>query len=1144
MEASAEPVPDDYDYDLGDIKDGLLHVAPHRQHQEGCFDQRSSQPDHEPFTDPTAWQLLPRAEKTAFYEKFLSLPHHLQEYAKTQFTNMPDYCQAHAFQMFLTLDLDTLSQAIDSELQREHGAQEAASVAQEQAVEKARRQQLEAQRKQQQRQRRLQRQLGQQLVKQHRPQQQRSRSRSPYESRERNLAPKEWQHERARLINSKNFGKEARKIMEAPLVSAQQPVVPAIPAHPVPAPPIPVNPVPVCPIPARPLNGLLVLPMLPVLPATMLPVLPEVGEQAKDLGGISDKSEVSERETSSEGSTLNNRQSGGAEERKILPSTSTAATVATTREGKDWKSSRMVFVTGLRSSLTKQALLKVFSRCGKVAKIFITKKPPGYAYILFEHTADALKAVRKLHETHIGRQRMKVKVLKRKAIQKLLGKLQHSEESNSSSCTFIELPEIKNEPRPTDEEDIENTKKRRSLPAGDLRSKLLGKRSKTQKETTSKVLYESESPQKHDIAREPHAVPAIKTDNKEEENVDSKPIAFDKINGEIVTKSEVTSDKFNPKDVKACQREEKGVKLEYGENIRHDTKEKANDASARLKRRDESDDKERGLRVKKEQLKESMTGLDFIEPEIARFADFYLDYKESEGETPSAEEGDEVIIQLTMLGIENLQELLSIIEEDADESPTMEMWKDKFSESFIAIKFGSVPDLELIIKILIFHHKRSTKSTTSSTINPRVKTEDQLQLEAERCPEDDLKAGSVDSSSVRIPNTDGRHPSHQEEEEIDLFDSMMNAVADIFTTPNGIKLVKKPSSQKIDESRSSMNNLNIPLKGKTGEGEKSLIKWEEDKLAKARENEKRADQKEKEAAALREKERKLAMIQEKVIQKKRLEEWELEKKGRKRKAAEEPKIEDVFPQQHLIMPNASLQKVSKISDNTLKKQKKKVKVGSPLLHDKTDDREETTNPKHTTEAGPSKKMPGFLVSWFPDIPLSGREAGTNNCLDDPYNGTDFWQCHLCETLVPSVDSLNHHSLKVHNINCEYCDKKFFNEFNLTQHHAKRHDKMDDKKRQCPFCSEVISKRTFSSHSRKHNTEKDFECEACKLRFLTKRQLWQHSIAAHSEASPEGLLTEQKEEKEKCQNSELSCGVCQETFKTAGLMRRHKRLGCK
>ena len=1125
MEECAEPIPDDYDYDLGHIEDinDLLCVG-QQQQQEGCFDQRSpqqrdNQPYHEPSTDPTAWQLLPRAEKTAFYEKFLSLPHILQEYAKTQFTNMPDDCQAHAYQIFLTLDLDTLSQVIDSELQREREAQE-------QAAEEARRQQIEAQRRQQLvEQPRSQLQSRFSTFQQQSPsQQQRSRSRSPHESRGRNLAPKEWQQERARLICSKNFGKEARKIMEAPLVSAQQPVVPAIPAQPVPAPPIP----------ARPLNGL----------PPMLPVLPEVVEQAKDLGGISDKSKVSEREISSEGSTLNNRQSGGAEERKILPSASKAATIVTKKVDskrkerkqkkverkaaklaakrktaeeakkktkrvaddkmsqkqealKDWKPSRMVFVSGLRSSLTEQALLKVFTRCGNVAKIFLTKKPPGCAYILFEHTADALKAVRKRHETHSGE--MKVKVLERKAIQKLLGKLQHSEESNSSSCTFIELPEIKNEPRPTDEEDIKNTKKRRSLPAGDLRSKLLGKRSKTQKETTSKVLYESE---KHDIAREPHAVPETKTDNKEEENVDSKPITFDKINGEIVTQSEVNSDKFNPKDVKACQREETVVKLEYGENIRHETNEKANDASARLKRRDESDDKERDLRDTREQIKESMTGLDFIEPEIAKFADFYLDYKESEGETPTAEEGDEVIIQLTLLGIKNLQELLSIIEEDADESPTMEMWMDKFSKGFIAIKVGLVPDLELIIKILIFHHKRSTTFTSSNNINPREKPEDHLQQEAEICKEDDPNAGSVASSSLEVPNTNKQHPGLQEEEEaeeeIDLFDSMMNAVADIFTTPNGIKLVKKTSSrssEKKDESRSSMNNLNIPLKGKTGEGEESLRKWKEDELAEAKEKQKMADQKEKEAAALREKERELAMIQEAVIQKKRLEEWKLEKKGRKRKAAEEPEIEDIFPQQHHIMHNASPQKVSKISDNTLTKQKKKGQVGCPLLHDKTDDLEETTNPNQT-EAGPSKKMPGFLGSWFPDIPLSGRKAGTNNCLDDPYNGTDSWQCHLCETLVPSVESLNHHSLKVHNINCEYCDKKFFNEFNLTQHHAKRHDKMDDKKRQCPFCNEVISKRTFSSHSRKHNTEKDFECDACKLRFLTKRQLWQHSIAAH------------------------------------------------
>ena len=72
---------------------------------------------------------------------------------------------------------------------------------------------------------------------------QRSRSRSPHEKRERNLAPKEMQDERERLIRSKNFLEEARKLMEAPLSSAQKPSLtvrgeesgPLLLPHPVPA---------------------------------------------------------------------------------------------------------------------------------------------------------------------------------------------------------------------------------------------------------------------------------------------------------------------------------------------------------------------------------------------------------------------------------------------------------------------------------------------------------------------------------------------------------------------------------------------------------------------------------------------------------------------------------------------------------------------------------------------------------------------------------------------------------------------------------------------------------------------------------------------------------------------------------------------
>ena len=148
-----------------DLRNTDKLVLTPRQRQAIAEELEYQQLGLQPFTDPTPWQRLSRAEQTAFNEKFLSLPRHLQEYAKTQFTSLPDDRQSHAFQMFLTLDLETLSQVIDNELQREREAAEAARIAQEQAAEDARRQQLEAQRRQQQR---------QQLFEQPRAQQQSS----------------------------------------------------------------------------------------------------------------------------------------------------------------------------------------------------------------------------------------------------------------------------------------------------------------------------------------------------------------------------------------------------------------------------------------------------------------------------------------------------------------------------------------------------------------------------------------------------------------------------------------------------------------------------------------------------------------------------------------------------------------------------------------------------------------------------------------------------------------------------------------------------------------------------------------------------------------------------------------------------------
>merc|ERR1711892_1532674 len=72
-----------------------------------------------PFTDPSPWQRLTRCQKLEFNTKYLGLSLELQEYSRNQFLSLPDDRQAHAYAVFLSADLQTLSHAIEQELIRE-----------------------------------------------------------------------------------------------------------------------------------------------------------------------------------------------------------------------------------------------------------------------------------------------------------------------------------------------------------------------------------------------------------------------------------------------------------------------------------------------------------------------------------------------------------------------------------------------------------------------------------------------------------------------------------------------------------------------------------------------------------------------------------------------------------------------------------------------------------------------------------------------------------------------------------------------------------------------------------------------------------------------------------------------------------------
>jgi len=71
------------------------------------------------FSDPTPWQRLNRDEQQQFNEKYLALRSDLREYSKVQFTSLPEEMQEHAYKMFLHLDIDTLTQVINRELERQ-----------------------------------------------------------------------------------------------------------------------------------------------------------------------------------------------------------------------------------------------------------------------------------------------------------------------------------------------------------------------------------------------------------------------------------------------------------------------------------------------------------------------------------------------------------------------------------------------------------------------------------------------------------------------------------------------------------------------------------------------------------------------------------------------------------------------------------------------------------------------------------------------------------------------------------------------------------------------------------------------------------------------------------------------------------------
>ena len=123
--------------------------------------------------------------------------------------------------------------------------------------------------------------------------------------------------------------------------------------------------------------------------------------------------------------------------------------------------------------------------------------------------------------------------------------------------------------------------------------------------------------------------------------------------------------------------------------------------------------------TKRSLFKSKIPSLDFVEPDIGSFVDMYLDFKESRLEEGQEEEGDELLLQVSLMGCESIEELMSPLTPPRTsskfwkESHSHKDWMNIFEERYPIIKTGTITEFNLILKILLFS-SRNSSSTTSN----------------------------------------------------------------------------------------------------------------------------------------------------------------------------------------------------------------------------------------------------------------------------------------------------------------------------------------------------------------------------------------------------------------------------------------------